>query len=51
LRSRPDLARDYDAEKARCRDLHPLDSHAYTDCKNAWIRRIEAEALSVRPRL
>jgi GrpB-like predicted nucleotidyltransferase (UPF0157 family) len=46
LRSRPNLARAYDAEKARCRDRHPLDSHAYTDCKSAWIRRIEAEALA-----
>ncbi|MGB6534504.1 MAG: GrpB family protein [Xanthobacteraceae bacterium] len=46
LRSRPDLAREYDAEKGRCRDLHPLDSHAYTDCKEAWIRRIEAQAIS-----
>jgi GrpB-like predicted nucleotidyltransferase (UPF0157 family) len=46
LRSRPDLAREYDAEKGRCRDLHPLDSHAYTDCKEAWIRRIETQALS-----
>jgi GrpB-like predicted nucleotidyltransferase (UPF0157 family) len=46
LRSRPDLARAYDAEKGRCRDRHPLDSHAYTDCKDTWIRRIEAQALS-----
>ena len=46
LRSNPDVARAYDAEKARCRDLHPLDSHAYTDCKDAWIRRIEALALA-----
>jgi GrpB-like predicted nucleotidyltransferase (UPF0157 family) len=46
LRSNPDLARAYDALKDRCRDLHPLDSHAYSDCKNAWIRRIEAQALS-----
>jgi GrpB-like predicted nucleotidyltransferase (UPF0157 family) len=46
LRSRPDLARAYDDEKARCRDLHPFDSHAYTDCKAAWIGRIEAEALA-----
>jgi GrpB-like predicted nucleotidyltransferase (UPF0157 family) len=46
LRSRPDLAHEYDALKGRCRDLHPLDSHAYTDCKDDWIRRIEAQALS-----
>jgi GrpB-like predicted nucleotidyltransferase (UPF0157 family) len=46
LRENPNLAREYDAEKVRCRDLNPLDSHAYTDCKAAWIRRIEAQALS-----
>lgn len=46
LRSRPDLAHEYDVEKARCRDMHPLDSHAYGDCKSAWVQKIEAEALS-----
>lgn len=46
LRERPDVARAYDEEKARCQRLHPEDSHAYCDCKNAWIKRIEAEALA-----
>jgi GrpB-like predicted nucleotidyltransferase (UPF0157 family) len=46
LRSHPDVAREYDAEKYGCRDLHPLDSHAYSDCKDAWIHQIEAQVLS-----
>lgn len=37
LRSHPDAARRYEDEKRRCRDLHPRDSHAYTDAKAAWI--------------
>jgi GrpB-like predicted nucleotidyltransferase (UPF0157 family) len=45
LLARPDVARAYDAEKERCRELHPQDSHAYSDCKCDWIRRIEEEAL------
>jgi GrpB-like predicted nucleotidyltransferase (UPF0157 family) len=46
LRSHPELAREYEARKSRCRDQHPDDSHAYGDCKSAWIRRIEGLALS-----
>ncbi len=46
LRERLDIARAYDQEKAHCQRLHPNDSHAYGDCKDAWIRTIEAEALA-----
>jgi GrpB-like predicted nucleotidyltransferase (UPF0157 family) len=37
LRTHPDTARAYEAEKRRCRDLHPHDSNAYCDAKAGWI--------------
>jgi GrpB-like predicted nucleotidyltransferase (UPF0157 family) len=46
LRAHPDAASAYDKEKRRARDLHPNDSHAYSDEKAAWIRDTEAKALS-----
>jgi GrpB-like predicted nucleotidyltransferase (UPF0157 family) len=46
LREHPDLARAYDQRKAYCQHLHPDDSHAYGDCKDEWIRKVEAEALA-----
>lgn len=46
LRRHPEVAADYDREKARCQRLHPDDSHAYSDCKSDWIRRVETQALA-----
>lgn len=46
LIAHPDLAQAYDQEKARCRDLHRDNMNDYSDCKDAWIKRIEAQALA-----
>ncbi len=37
LRSHPAEARAYEAEKERCRLLHPDDTMAYAEAKTAWI--------------
>lgn len=46
LRAHPEAVAAYEKEKYRARDLHPNDSHAYTDEKAAWIRDAEAAALA-----
>ena len=45
LRANPNMAADYDRVKVHCQRLHPDDSHAYGDCKGAWITAAEADAL------
>lgn len=50
LRTHADIAAEYDAVKRGCRDSHRGDSHAYSDCKHAWIQRVEAQALRWRAR-
>ena len=46
LTEAPELAQEYEAEKTRCVMLCPEDRHAYTECKAAWIKRVETDALN-----
>jgi len=45
LRAHREMAAAYENEKRRAQNLHPNDSHAYTDEKAAWVRETEAKAV------
>jgi GrpB-like predicted nucleotidyltransferase (UPF0157 family) len=44
LRSHPDEALAYQAEKERCRAMYPDDTEAYAEAKTVWIRACESRA-------
>jgi len=46
LRTHHAVAKAYEQEKRRARDLYPTDSHAYGREKSAWIKAKEVEALA-----
>ncbi len=47
VRAHPEIARAYDAAKARARALHPDDSLAYSREKHAFLQQLQAEALAL----
>jgi GrpB-like predicted nucleotidyltransferase (UPF0157 family) len=44
LRARPELRDQYGSLKQECARQFPNDIEGYMDCKDAWIKRIQAEA-------
>ena len=45
LRAEPELAGEYSALKLACAAQHPTDIFGYMDCKDAFCKRIEKDAL------
>lgn len=45
LRTYPDIAAAYGRVKTACATTYPNDLYAYGDCKGAWIKKTEADAL------
>lgn len=48
LRERPELAQEYGALKLRCATARRHDRVGYGDCKEGWIKRVEADAVQRR---